>query len=123
MENDKEKFKTDFKLRIYRWILALVKAIDALPRDSSSQIMAGQVLRSGTSVGANYIEAQAGSSRRDFANFLHHALKSANESKFWLSLLRDTGKMPRETADRLLREIVEIANVLAASLITVKGKR
>lgn len=123
MENDKEKFKTEFKRRIYLWILKLVKAIDALSKDGSSHIMVGQVLRSGTSVGANYIEAQAASSRRDFANFLHHSLKSANESKFWLSLLRDTGKMPRETADQLLRELVEIANVLAASLITVKGKR
>ncbi len=52
MKSDKEKFKTEFKLRIYRWILVLVKAIDALPKDVSSQIMAGQVLRSGMSVGA-----------------------------------------------------------------------
>ena len=89
MENDKEKFKTEFKKRIYNWILKLIRLMDRLPRDNSSKIIGAQLIRSGTSIGANYIEAQAASSRKDFVNFLHHSLKSANESKFWIALLRD----------------------------------
>lgn len=123
MKNDKEKFKTEFKIRIYHWTLKLIKAIDGLSKDNSSQIMAKQVLRSGTSMGANYIEAQAASSRKDFTNFLHHALKSANESKFWIGLLRDSGKLNKKEADDLLKELIEIANILGSSLLTVKGKR
>ncbi len=123
MKNDKEKFKTELKLRIYRWTLKLIKAIDNLAKDSSSQIMAAQVLRSGTSIGANYIEAQASSSRKDFANFLHHSLKSANETKFWLALLRDSGKLNKSLAEDLLKEAVEIANILGSSLLTVKGRK
>jgi len=123
MKNDKEKFKTELKLRIYRWTLKLIKAIDNLAKDSSSQIMATQVLRSGTSIGANYIEAQASSSRKDFANFLHHSLKSANETKFWLALLRDSGKLNKSLAEDLLKEAVEIANILGSSLLTVKGRK
>jgi len=92
MKNDKEKFKNEFKARVYRFILKLVKFIDKLPKDTSSEIFAKQILRSGTSIGANYIEAQAASSRKDFINFFHHSLKSANESKFWLAILKDTGK-------------------------------
>jgi len=123
LKNDKENFKNEFKARIYRWTLKLISAIDKIPKDGSSKIMAGQILRSGTSIGANYIEAQACSSRKDFANFLHHALKSANESKFWLALLRDSGKMQRDDANRLLSELIEFANILGSSLLTIKGRK
>jgi len=85
--------------------------------------MAKQVLRSGTSMGANYIEAQVASSKKDFANFLHHSLKSANESKFWLALLRDSKKLRQQEANELLIELNELANILGSSLLTVKGKR
>jgi len=108
---------------VYNWALKLIKAIGLLSKEGNAQIMARQILRSVTSIGANYIEAQAASSRKDFANFLHHSLKSANESKFWLALLRDSGKMKREDADYLLKELGELYRILGASLLTVKGRR
>jgi len=123
MPNDKEKFKKEFKARIYKFILRLVKFIDKLPKDTSSQIFARQILRSGTSIGANYIEAQAASSKKDFTNFFHYSLKSANESKFWLAILRDTGKGDSKEAEALLRELTEIANIIGASILTLKNKR
>ncbi len=123
MKNDKEKFKKEFKARIYNFILKLVKFIDKLPKDNSSQIFAKQLLRSGTSIGANYIEAQASSSKRDFINFFHHSLKSANESKFWLALIRDTRKGDRGEVEKLLEELNEIANILGSSILTLKGKK
>jgi len=85
--------------------------------------MGKQLLRSGTSVLANYIEANSASSKKDFINFFTHALKSANESKVWVTLLRDTGKGDRDELESLLRELIEIANVLASSILTLKGKR
>ena len=123
MKNDKEKFKKEFKSRIYKFILRLVKFIDKLPKDTSSQIFARQILRSGTSIGANYIEAQAASSKKDFTNFFHYSLKSANESKFWLAILRDTGKGDSKEAEALLQELTEIANIIGASILTLKNKR
>jgi len=123
MKNDKEKFKTEFKKRIYNWILRLIKFIDTLPKNTSSKIIARQLIDSGTGVGSNYVEAQAGSSRRDFTNYLHIALKCANESKFWLAVLRDTGKGDQKEIEWLLGEISEISNIFGASLLTVKGKR
>ena len=123
MKNDKEKFKTEFKKRIYFWILKLINFIDSLTKNTSSQVIGKQLLRSGTSIGANYIEAQAGSSKKDFTNFLHHSLKSANESKFWLALLRDSGKAKENKVNPLLNELIEIANILGSSLLTVKGRR
>jgi len=123
MENDSVKFKNEFKRRLYSWVLRLIKFIDRLPKDSVCSVMGKQLLRSGTSVLANYIEANSASSKKDFINFFTHALKSANESKVWLTLLRDTDKGDRTELEWLLKELGEIANVLASSILTLKGKR
>ncbi len=123
MENDNAKFKNEFKKRLYNWVLKLIKFIDKLPKDSVCDIMGKQLLRSGTSVLANYIEANSASSKKDFINFFTHSLKSANESKVWLALLRDTGKGHEEKLNWLLKELTEIANILASSILTLKGKK
>ncbi len=123
MKNDKEKFKTELKQRMYAWVIHLVKFIDALPKGQSASVISHQLLRSGTSICANYIEAQASSSKKDFTNFFHHSLKSANESKFWLALLRDLEKGDKEKVNWLIKEVTELANILGASLLTLKGKR
>ena len=123
MKNDKEKFKTELKHRIYIWILRLIKFLDSLPKDTISQRIVDQLFRSGGSIGANYIEAQASSSRKDFVNFLHHSLKSANESKFWLAVLKDTKRGDRQEIERLLNELIEIAKILGASILTAKGRK
>jgi four helix bundle protein len=80
-------------------------------------------MRSATSVGANTIEAQTSSSKRELTNFINHSLKSASESKFWLALLRDSGKANRESADQLLTKTRELANILASSILALKGRR
>ena len=123
MQNDNPKFKKEFKKRVYHFILKLIKFVDNLTKDGSSRIIGDQLLRSGTSIGANYIEAQAASSRKDFTNFFNHSLKSANESKFWLALLRDSGKAEAKNVEMLLQELTEISNVLASSILTLKGKK
>src|SRR3989344_1816698 len=123
MENDKAKFKNEFKTRLYSWVLRLIKFIDKLPRDSTCSVMGKQLLRSGTSVLANYIEANSASSKKDFINFFTHSLKFANESKVWLELLRDTNKGERNELEWLLKELIEISNILASSILTMKGKK
>ena len=123
MQNDSSKFKNEFKKRLYNWVLRLIKFIDRLPKDSVCTVLGKQLLRSGTSILANYIEANSASSKRDFINFFTHSLKSANESKIWLILLRDTNKGNQEESKWLLKELIEIANVLASSILTLKGKK
>lgn len=123
MKNDNAKFKVEFKKRIYNWVLQLIKFIDKLYRDSVCSVMSKQLLRSGTSVLANYIEANSASSKKDFINFFTHSLKSANESKVWLCLLRDTNKGDKKELEWLLNELVEIANIIASSILTLKGKK
>lgn len=123
MENDRAKFKKEFKLRLYNWVLRLIKFLDSLPKDSVTVTMNNQLLRSGTSILANYTEASAASSRKDFTNFYTHSLKSANESKVWLSLLKDTGRGDNSEHSYLMNELTEISNVIATSILTLKGKK
>lgn len=122
MENDSVKFKNEFKKRLYNWVVRLIKFIDKLSKDSVCNVMGKQLLRSGTSVLANYIEANSASSKKDFINFFTHSLKSSNESKVWLTLLRDTNKGNQDELNWLLKELIEISNVLASSIITLKSK-
>ncbi len=103
MQNDSVKFKNEFKNRLYHWVLRLIKFIDKLPKDSTCNVMGKQLLRSGTSILANYIEANSASSKKDFINFFTHSLKSANESKIWLTLLRDTEKGDKNELGWLLK--------------------
>lgn len=123
MQNNNSKSKTNLKRRAYFYALDTMRFIDSLDKkDFSAQIISKQLLRSATSIGANIIEAQAGSTKRDFTNFFNHALKSANESKFWLGLLRDSGKVSKDEANKLLQETIELANILGSSILTLKGK-
>ena len=123
MKNDKAKFKNEFKKRIYTFALQIIKFIDNLPHNTTCDTISKQLIRSSASIGANVIEASAASSKRDYTNFFNHALKSANETKFWIGLLRDSGKADNIKSNKLLKEVSEIANILASSIITLKGKR
>lgn len=123
MQNDRSKFKNEFKKRIYNFTLEIIKIVDKLPKDNTCNIIGNQLLRSATSIGANVVEAGAAISKKDYINFFNYALKSANETKFWLALLRDSDKLNKEKANNLLNETTEIANILASSIITLKGKK
>ena len=75
MKNDNAKFKNEFKKRLYTWVLRLIQYIDKLPRESVSDVMGKQLLRSGTSILANYIEANSASSKKGFYQFLYAFIK------------------------------------------------
>lgn len=93
MQNQNPKLKTELKHRAYQYSIKVIEFIDTLPKDVSTDIIAKQLLRSTTSIGANIVEAKGASSKRDFTNFFSHSLKSANESLYWLGLLRDAKKI------------------------------
>ena len=112
----------EFNKRIYQYAIDIIKIVDSFSKDVSSQIIAKQLVRSGTSVVANYAESKGASSRKDYINYFYHSLKSANESKLWLGLARDTGKIKKDRANNLLIETQEIAKIIGASIVTMKKK-
>jgi four helix bundle protein len=122
MQSNKPKFRDMIEKRVYNFALDIIKFVDQLPKGQVSHVIGEQLLRSATSIGANVVEAQGAASRKDYANFFSHALKSANETKFWLSLLQDSGKADKASVEKLLKETVELAKILATSILSLKGR-
>lgn len=117
----------DFKRRLINRAFLLARRVIALinkfPKTIAAKIIESQLLRAITSIGANIIEAQAASSKRDFVNFLNHALKSGNESKFWLALSKDLSESLTSEINDLIKETDEIVKILGSSILTLRGKK
>jgi four helix bundle protein len=75
------------------------------------------LIRSATSIGANVIEGRAGSSKKDFIRFYHIALKSANETKYWLCLIRDALEADKKVIENLIKEADEISKIIASIIL------
>ncbi len=121
-KNGNVEKRVDLRRRCYSFSLEIIKLIESINTRKVYLSILDQLLRSATSVGANIIEAKSASSKRDFIKFYQIALKSANETKYWLCLLRDGLKIDKETVAPLLKEAEEIASIIAASLLTLKNK-
>ncbi len=76
-----------------------------------------QLVRSATSIGANVVEGKSGSSKKDWKNFYVIALKSANETKYWLCLIKETLEVPKEKIEVLIKEADEISKIIASIII------
>ena len=104
----------DIARRTYLFACRIVKLVRALPGDIASQVIARQLARSGTSVGANVEEAQGSHSRKEFARRMGIARSEARESLYWLRLLADSDTMPRRRLEPITRESDEILRILVA---------
>ena len=123
MTKEKKELTRQFKKRLYDFALRLIEFLDKLPADNVSKRIGDQLLRSGTSIIGNYVEGQAASSKRDYAKYFNIALKSANESKLWVALLRDSKRATHDDTRWFIEELGEIANIFGSSLLTLRGKR
>lgn len=118
-----EEFKKQLIRRAFRLARRIIALVDKFPHKRSAWVISDQLLRATTSIGANIIEAQAASSKRDFANFLNHGLKSGNETKFWLALSRDLDEKLNGEINECIKETDELVKILGSSIATMKGKR
>ncbi|MFZ2038426.1 MAG: four helix bundle protein [Minisyncoccia bacterium] len=122
IKNTDKKLKTDFKIRVYSYTVKSLKFLSTIPDSKINKIIFNQIVRSLTSIGANIIEAKACNSKKDFARYFDIALKSSNETKYWLCLLRDTdGSIDKTKIEEILKETIEISNILASSLLTMRN--
>ena len=103
----------DFSVRVGR-------AVDALPDTRLGRHVAGQLVKCGTSPNANYEEACAAESRKDFIHKVGICLKELRESKGWLKLIVRAELLPGARMELLLDESVQLCNILAQSIITAK---
>ena len=100
----------------------VIKLIEALPLTLVSRRVGDQLLRSATSVGANYEEARGAESRSDFVHKLQISLKELRESHYWLRLLAKTEILPPDRLTDLIDEASQLRAILSKSVATAKGK-
>ena len=110
--------KTEFEGRTKKFAVQVVKAIGVFPRTVDGQVIGRQLLKAGTSIGANYREANRAESRVDFAHKVGIAEKEAAETIYWLEICQDCRLGNKETVDALHKE----AGELLAILITIARK-
>jgi four helix bundle protein len=82
-----------------------------------------QLLRSSTSIGANVIEGRSGNSRKNLEYFFSISLRSANETKYWLCLIRDTIIINNSEINELILEADQLSKILGKSILTLKTKK
>lgn len=114
--------EAEMKLRTKRFALRIVRLFKGLPHCDEARIIGRQVLRSGTSVGANYRAVCRSRSRQEFIARLGVVLEEADETVFWLELLSDGGIVARSRLESLAKEANELTSIFVASLRTAKSR-
>jgi four helix bundle protein len=116
--------KQEFKNRVYKFSVEIIRFVNEASNEKRVfYSLIDQLIRSSTSIGANIIEAKSSSSKREFIRYFEIALKSANETKYWLCLFRDALNTNHETTAVLLEEANAISKIIASSILTMKGKK
>ena len=100
----------------YAFAVRVVNAYKYLVKNHKEYVLSKQLLRAGTSIGANITEAQGGISKADFSAKLSISYKEALETKYWLSLLKDTGYLGEKEFESLYADVDELAAMLFSSL-------
>jgi four helix bundle protein len=114
----------DIRERTFAFAVRIVKLCQHLDETAGvARTLGWQLLRSGTSIGANVEEAQAGQSRADFISKYAIALKEARETRYWIRLLAASGTLPKARLSDLDSELGEMIRVLAAIIISAKRSR
>ncbi len=109
------------KDKSYAFALRIVNVYKHLLDNNRKYVLSKQLLRSGTSVGANIVEANQAQSRRDFASKLSIALKETVKTEFWLSLLRDSQYLTDKQANALMEDCVELKKMLTSAIKTTRS--
>jgi four helix bundle protein len=109
------------QIRTMRFALRIVRLYRALPKSDEARILGKQLLRSGTSIGANYRAACRARSRAEFVAKLGIVLEEGDETAFWLDLMRDAEVFPEEKLHEIVRESRELLSIFVASVRTAKG--
>ncbi|MBR4488224.1 MAG: four helix bundle protein [Bacteroidales bacterium] len=105
----------------YAFAIRAINLAKFLREEKKEYILSKQIVRCGTSIGANIEEASGAQSNNDFIAKLHISLKEAKETHYWVRLLRDTEYISKEQAQSLIEDIDEVITILTRSLKTIKS--
>jgi four helix bundle protein len=113
----------EFKARTKKLALRIGKLADALPQSRSADIYGRQLIRSSSSVGANYRAVCRAKSQADMINKLKIVEEEADETLYWLEIIIESGLLPENRVSDLMKETDEILSMVVASLRTLRKKQ
>jgi four helix bundle protein len=105
----------------FKFAVKIVKLYDYLSKNKREFVLSKQLLKSGTSIGANISESQDAQSRNDFISKLSIALKEARETKYWIELLKETKYLPNKEADNIIEDTIELIKLLTTIIKTTRS--
>lgn len=112
----------DIRERTFRFGVRIVKMVNRLPRTTAGFALGNQVIRSGTSIGANVEEADASESKADFIHKMKIALKEAQETRYWLRTIIESEMLMDEETKALLKESDELVRIIHTIIKNTLGK-
>jgi len=115
--------KSVLKEKSYAFAIRIVRRYQFLAKDSNEYVLSKRVLRSGTAIGALVREAEFGQSRADFTSKMSIALKEANETDYWLNLLKDTDFLNEKMFQSISEDCLELIKLLVATVKTAKSEK
>lgn len=115
--------KQELLQRTKAYALRVIKTVQALPSDRVAEVIGRQLLRAGTSVGANYRAACRARSTADFINKLKIVEEECDESLYWMELLVESGSLPLRRLASFMQEGDEILSIMVAALKTTRTQR
>ena len=110
----------NLKTRTRQFALRVIKLVESLPNDTTSKVLGKQLLRAGTSVGANYRAACRSKSAADFISKMGTVEEEADESGYWMELLIESGKISMVKAADLIKEASELTAIAVSSINTAR---
>ena len=112
----------ELKIRTKKYALRIIKLVDNLPGSKIGNIIGNQILRSATSVGANYRSACRGRSKAEFISKLNIVLEEIDECLYWLELIDESELLKKEKLVELIRETKELIAIFVSTLKTLRNK-
>ncbi|QBG48423.1 four helix bundle protein [Verrucomicrobia bacterium S94] len=113
----------ELRIRTKQFALRIMKLVETLPNTVAGKAIANQLMRSGTSVGANYRAACRARSNAEFIAKLGIVLEEADETEFWLELIMDGQLLPKDKVESLKKEAAQITAIMAASRKTAQDNK
>ena len=113
---------SELRLRLKEFAIRIIKMVDCMPRTISSDAIARQIVRSGTSPSANYRAALLGKSDKDFLNKLKMVEEELDETLHWLEIIMETEMMKPERLEDLHNECHELLKIIVSTIVTMRNK-
>lgn len=118
---DKREKVYDIKERTFQFAVAIVRFVSELPRNTAGYALGRQLIRSGTSIGANVEDAAGGRTKKEFISSMNIARREARETFFWLRVIKEAGLMSEQKVRTILAEANELVSILTAIVKRAEG--